>query len=426
MTTALGHVVVVGASLAGLRACESLRQEGFDGRITLVGDESEVPYDRPPLSKSFLSGEWEVDRIRLRKPDAIESLRLDMRLGISAASLDTAARTVGLADGTALEYDGLVIATGCTPRRLPGQPDVQGVLSLRTLGDAVALRTLLTTTHGRPAQLVVVGAGFIGLEVAATARRLGCEVTVLEGGEVPLQRGLGDTMGTAIAALHAAHGVDVRCSVSVEAIEHDGRRVTGVRVAGAGTSDGMAARVIPADAVVVGVGVTPAVGWLQGSGLTLQDGIVCDAALRAGAPGVVAAGDCVRWPNAVFAGDDDMVMRVEHWTNASEQGAAAARSLIAASLGNEPEPFASVPFFWSDQYEHRVQFVGRAHGGDEVRVVTGEPGTGPFMALYGWQGRLRGALGLSMPKLVMRCRQMVADRLPFDEALARAAELAAG
>ncbi|MFM2182576.1 MAG: hypothetical protein RJB61_870 [Actinomycetota bacterium] len=426
MTAALEHVVVVGASLAGLRACESLRQEGFDGRITLVGEESELPYDRPPLSKSFLAGEWEIDRIRLRKPDAIESLRLDMRLGVAAASLDTVARRVALADGTAVGYDGLVIATGCTPRKLPGQPDVQGVLSLRTLGDAVALRTLLTAERGRPMQLVVVGAGFIGLEVAATARRLGCEVTVLEGGAVPLQRGLGDTMGSAIAALHAAHGVDLRCSVTIASIEHDGTRVTGVRLATADAAGGAGDRVIPADAVVVGVGVTPAVGWLEGSGLALQDGIVCDAALRTGAPGVVAGGDCVRWPNAVFEGDDDAVMRVEHWTNASEQGAAAARSLLAAARGDEPEPFASVPFFWSDQYEHRVQFVGRAHGGDEVRVVAGEPGSGPFMAMYGWQGRLRGALGLSMPKLVMRCRQMVADRLPFDEAVARAGEIAAG
>jgi NADPH-dependent 2,4-dienoyl-CoA reductase/sulfur reductase-like enzyme len=233
-------------------------------------------------------------------------------------------------------------------------------------------------------------------------------------------------MGSAIVALHGAHGVDVRCGVTVESIEHDGTRVTGVRLATADAAGGAGDRVIPADAVVVGVGVTPAVGWLEGSGLGLQDGIVCDAALRTGAPGVVAGGDCVRWPNAVFEGDDDAVMRVEHWTNASEQGAAAARSLLAAARGDEPEPFASVPFFWSDQYEHRVQFVGRAHGGDEVRVVAGEPGSGPFMAMYGWQGRLRGALGLSMPKLVMRCRQMVADRLPFDEAVARAGEIAAG
>ncbi|MFM8311111.1 MAG: NAD(P)/FAD-dependent oxidoreductase [Ilumatobacteraceae bacterium] len=421
MTHPLDHVVVVGASLAGLRACESLRHEGFGGRITLVGAEAEVPYDRPPLSKAFLAGEWDADRIRLRKPDAIESLGLDMRLGAAATSLDTAARSISLADGTALAYDGLVIATGCAPRRVPDQPDVQGVLSLRTLDDAVALRSMLTAGRGRPTRLAVVGAGFIGLEVAATARRLGCDVTVLEGGAVPLQRGLGDTMGSAIASIHAAHGVDVRCSVTVDAIEHDGLRATGVRIA-----DATGSVVIPADAVVVGVGVTPAVGWLEGSGLSLHDGIVCDAALRTGAPGVVAAGDCVRWPNAVFEGDDDMVMRIEHWTNASEQGAAAARTLLAMARGDEPEPFASVPFFWSDQYEHRVQFVGRARGGDDVRIVTGKPGIGPFVALYGWQGRLRGALGISMPKLVMRCRQMVAERLPLDEAVERTAALAAG
>lgn len=421
MASRLDRVVVVGASLAGLRACEALRQEGFDGTITLVGDEAEVPYDRPPLSKAFLAGDWDAERIRLRKPDALGALRLDIRLGVRAASVDTEARLVRLADHSKVPYDGLVIATGATPRRLPGQPDVSGVLALRTLADSASLRTMLTVGRGRPNRLVVVGAGFIGLEAAATARRLGCDVVVLEGAAVPLQRGLGSEMGAAIAALHERHGVTVRCSVTVEGLEHDGRSVTGVRVREADGSD-----VVEADVVLVGIGVVPATGWLEGTGIDLRDGVVCDAALRTNAPGVVAAGDCVRWPNGAFAGDDDEVMRVEHWTNAAEQGAAAARTLLAVAAGGEPEPFSSVPFFWSDQYDDRIQFVGRAHGGDEVRIVAGDPGTGPFTALYGWRGRLRGALGLTMPKLVMRCRQMVAERLPFDEAVARARELAAG
>ncbi|MFZ9628818.1 MAG: NAD(P)/FAD-dependent oxidoreductase [Ilumatobacteraceae bacterium] len=421
MSSSLEHVVVVGASLAGLRACEGLRQHGFEGRLTLVGDEAEVPYDRPPLSKAFLAGDWDAERIRLRKPEVFESLRLDLRLGARAVTLDTAAASLGLADGSSLAYDGLVLATGATPRRLDDQPDVEGVLSLRTLRDSTELRSLLTADRGRPTRLVVVGAGFIGLEAASTARRLGCDVVVLEGAPAPLVRSLGADMGRAITLLHASHGVPVHCGVRLLGIEHDGTRVTGVRV------DGMAGEpvdgsILTADVVLVGVGVVPSTDWLADSGLHLADGIVCDESLCAGPPNVFAAGDCVRWPNAVFAGHDDAVMRVEHWTNAAEQGAAAARNLLLAA-GDEPtEPFSSVPFFWSDQYDQRVQFVGRAHGGDEVRVIAGTPGDGPFTALYGWQGRLRGALGLTMPKLVMRFRQLVAEQTPLDDAVARAAE----
>lgn len=418
MSDTLQHVVVVGASLAGLRACETLRQEGYTGDITLVGDEAEMPYDRPPLSKAFLAGEWDADRIRLRKPDAFESLDLRLRLGARATGLHTDRRSVELADGSSLRYDGLVIATGATPRRLPDQPNATGVLAMRTLADSVELRRLLTQPRDRAARLVVIGAGFIGLEVAATARGLGAEVTVLEGAAAPLVRGLGAEMGTAVTAMHATHGVQVRCAVQVVAVETDGSEapaVTGVRL-GDGT-------VLPADAVVVGVGVSPAVEWLADSGLELRDGIVCDATLCAGTPGVYAAGDVVRWPNGTFAGHDDEEMRVEHWTNASEQGSAAAANLLRTARGEAAEPFSTVPFFWSDQYDQRIQFIGRAHGGDDIRVIAGEPGNGPFAALYGWQGRLRGALGLSMPKLVMRFRTMVAEKASWDAALERAAEL---
>lgn len=414
----LEHIVVVGASLAGLRACEGLRQEGFAGTVTLIGDEAEMPYDRPPLSKAFLAGEWDAERIRLRKPDAFASLDLQLRLGVRATGLDTTERTVALGDGTVAHYDGLIIATGSTPRRLPSQPDATGVLALRTLRDAAELRRLLTLDRGRPARLVVIGAGFIGLEVAATARALGAHVVVLEGAAAPLVRGLGETMGAAVASMHAAHDVDIRCGVQVASIDTDGAArpsVTGVRL-GDGTT-------IEADAVVVGVGVAPSVDWLADSGLTLRDGIVCDASLCTGVDRVYAAGDVARWPNPVFAGHDDVEMRVEHWTNASEQGAAAAANLLRTARGDQAEPFAAVPFFWSDQYDQRIQFVGRAHGGDDVAVIAGQPGAGPFAALYGWQGRLRGALGVSMPKLVMRFRTLVAEQASWDDALARAAEL---
>ena len=411
---ALRHVVVVGASLAGLRACESLREEGFDGTITLVGAEHEIPYDRPPLSKKVLAGEWEVERIRLRKADDFESLALALRLGVRATAVDTHARTLSLDDGTTVVYDGLILATGASPRRLPDQPLLAGVVELRTLADSVDLRDRIA---GGTARVTVIGAGFIGLEVAATARALGCAVTVLEGAPSPLIRGLGVEMGAAVAGVHARNGVHLRCGVQVAGLEGEGGQVTGVRL-----GDGS---LVASDVVVVGIGVAPNTQWLVGSGLTIGDGIVCDATLSAGVPGVYAAGDCARWPNAAFAGFDDQEMRVEHWTNAAEQGAAAARNLLLVAGGSEAEPFTSVPFFWSDQFDSRIQFVGRAHGDDEVHVFAGST-DGAFAALYGYQGRLRGVLGVSMPRMVMPFRALLAANATWAEALAKAASLTAG
>lgn len=405
-------VVVVGSSLAGLRACETLRQEGFDGQITLVGAEKEVPYDRPPLSKKVLSGEWDTERIRLRKADDFAGLALDMRLGSAATELRVESRIVVLADGTELSFDGLVIATGAMPRRLPNQPDLDGVVELRTLANSMALRDKIADGSAR---VTVIGAGFIGLEVAATARQRGCAVTVLEGAPAPLIRGLGAEMGTAVAAVHTRHDIDLRCGVSVAGIEGDGARVTSVRLA-----DGT---LIDSDVVVVGVGVSPATQWLASSGLELGDGIICDATLQTSAPGIYAAGDCARWPNAVFAGFDDEEMRIEHWTNAAEQGAAVARNLLAVSRGETATPYESVPFFWSDQFDSRIQFVGRAHGDDDIHVFAGEPGKN-FAALYGFGGRLRGVLGVNMPKLVMPFRALLAAKTTWPEALEKAKALA--
>ena len=177
-------------------------------------------------------------------------------------------------------------------------------------------------------------------------------------------------------------------------------------------------------AAIVVVGVAPAVEWLNDSGLALRDGVLCDATLYTGVPGVYAAGDCARWPNLAFEGHDDVEMRVEHWTNAAEQGAAAARNMLAVSRGEQPEPYVSVPFFWSDQFESRIQFVGRAHGGDDIHVFAGST-DGAFAALYGWEGRLRGVLGVSMPKMVMPFRALIAQRATWDEALAKAEALTA-
>ncbi|MCB0997783.1 MAG: FAD-dependent oxidoreductase [Acidimicrobiales bacterium] len=407
----LEHVVVVGASLAGLRACETLRTDGFAGRITLVGAERELPYDRPPLSKKLLAGEWDGDRIRLRKPEDVAGLGLEMMLGVRASGLDLDRRHLQMADGSELAYDGLVIATGASPRRLPDQPELDGVCVLRTLADAMDLRARIAEPATR---LVVIGAGFIGLEVAATARARGCTVTVLEGAPSPLIRGLGVAMGAAVASVHGRHDVELRCGVQVRQIEGADGKVTGVRLV-----DGT---LIGADVVLVGIGVAPDTEWLSGSGLTLRDGIVCDDTLWTGVPGVYAAGDCARWHNRVFDPHDDAEMRVEHWTNAAEQGAAAARNLVQVAAGEAPVPYESVPFFWSDQFESRIQFVGRAHGDDDVHVFAGSV-EGAFAALYGWQGRLRGVLGVSMPKMVMPFRALVAAQASWGEALEKARTL---
>jgi NADPH-dependent 2,4-dienoyl-CoA reductase/sulfur reductase-like enzyme len=262
----------------------------------------------------------------------------------------------------------------------------------------------------------VIGAGFIGLEVAATAAQLGCPVTVLEGAAAPLVRGLGATMGQAVAAVHARHGVDVRCNVAVSGIVGEARRVRGVRL-----GDG---ELVAADVVVVGIGVAPATGWLAGSGLELRDGVVCDATLRA-ADRVYAAGDCARWPNQLFGpGESGEEMRVEHWTNAAEQGAAAATNLLAELGGAPGVPYAPVPFFWSDQFDSRIQFVGRAHGDDDVEVIAGDPANGaPFAAMYGHAGRLRGVLGVNLPKLVMPFRRLLAGRASWAAAKQHVADV---
>jgi NADPH-dependent 2,4-dienoyl-CoA reductase/sulfur reductase-like enzyme len=396
----LRTIVIAGASLAGLRAAETLRHEGYDGKIAFVGDEPHLPYDRPPLSKELLAGEWEPDQIALRKQPYVD-LDLDLRLGCRATGLDLADHKVELDSGERLAFDGLVIATGARPRTLPDTPTLDSIFVLRTLDDSLAIRARLDE-HPR---VVVIGAGFIGSEVAATCRGRGLEVTVLEMLPVPMAHGVGPVIGDVCGRLHRDHGVDLRCGVTVAGFE-GGKGVARVRL-----TDGTA---IEADLVVVGVGVVPATDWLNGSGLTLDDGVVCDETLLA-APGIVAAGDVARWPNLLFDGES---MRVEHWTNATEQGVAAARRLLAGDSGGEA--FAPVPFVWSDQYDVKIQVVGCIHGDDEVVVADGSFDERRFVALFGRGGRLVGALGFSRPRLVMQYRRMIAERASWDVALAHA------
>jgi len=395
-------IAVVGGSLAGLRAAETLRAEGYGGRIVLIGAESHQPYDRPPLSKQLLAGTWGLDRVRLRDPEKIDALGLDLRLGHTATALDVAGHRLDLDDGDRLEYDGCVVATGAHPRTLPGSAHLGGVHTLRTLEDCFALGA---DVSGEAKKLVVVGAGFIGSEVAATCRGLGVEVTVVEALPVPLARVLGDRMGAVCAALHTDHGVDVRLGIGVTKLVTE-PAPTGERVSGVALLDGS---VIPADVVVVGIGVDPTTQWLDDSGLEVDNGVRADATLHA-ADDVVVAGDLARWFDDRLGSE----IRIEHWTNAAEQGVAAARSLLAGR--RDAVGYSPVPYFWSDQYETKIQVIGHPRPDDEIIVVDGSLEERRFVALYGRKGRLTAALGFSRPRQLMGLRPLVEARASLDEA----------
>ncbi|MER7925771.1 FAD-dependent oxidoreductase [Streptomyces sp. NPDC096057] len=376
----MNRIVVVGASAAGLTVAETLRREGYAGTLTLVGDEPHAPYDRPPLSKQVLSAEWEPDRVALRTPADLAGHGLDLRLGVAATALDLAAQEVWLSDGAKVPYDGLVIATGVRARRLPGE----GAHVLRTLDDALMLRERL----GPGRKLVVVGAGFLGAEAAAVARRLGADVTLLEPAPVPLAHAVGERVGQVLAQAHADHGVKLRTGVSVTEVTDEGVRL------GSGEE-------IEADEVLVAIGSLPNTEWLADSGLSIGDGVVCDEYCEA-AGNVYAAGDVARWYNPLFGTS----MRVEHRTNAAEQGMAAARNLLDSEAR---KAFSPVPYFWSDQYDMKIQAHGYLRGHDEVAVVEGDLGERRFVAAYRAGDRLTGALAVGMPpKAIRGWRQAVA------------------
>ncbi|MFE5207784.1 NAD(P)/FAD-dependent oxidoreductase [Streptomyces sp. NPDC056600] len=366
------RIVVVGASAAGLTAAETLRREGFAGSLTLIGEEPHAPYDRPPLSKQVLSGAWVADRLSRRTEEALRALDLDLRLGAVATGLDTIARVVRLGDGGEVGYDGLIVATGVRPRGLPG-----GGRVLRTLRDALELRERLYA--GR--RLVVVGAGFLGAEAAGVARGLGCEVVLLEPAPVPLAHAVGAEVGEVLAAAHREHGVDLRTGVAVTEVV-DG----GVLLADGSSVEG--------DEVLVAIGSWPNTEWLEGSGLEVADGLVCDRFSEA-APGVYGAGDVARWHNPLFGTS----MRIEHRTNAAEQGMAAARNLLRPQARTV---FAPLPYFWSDQYDMKIHAYGHLRGHDTVEIAEGDLGQRRFLAAYRAEGRLVGALAVGMPPKAVR------------------------
>jgi NADPH-dependent 2,4-dienoyl-CoA reductase/sulfur reductase-like enzyme len=342
---------------------------------------------------------WDSDRVALRRTGGYDDLSVELRSGVRAAALDLADRCVELAGGERLRFDGLVIATGASARTLPGAPSLEGLHVLRSLDDAVALRDALDAGP----RVAVIGAGFIGCEVAASCRSRGLDVTLIEALAMPMARGIDPGTGELCAALHRDHGVDLRLGTLVERIEGT-TRVERLRL-----SDGTS---VEADVVIVGIGVTPATGWLASSGLDLDDGVLCDETLATKAPGVVAAGDVARWRHPSHA----RPVRLEHWTNAVEQGAAAAGRLLAGSA----EPFAPVPFVWTDQYDAKIQVAGEVGDADEMRVVYGTVQEGRFVRLFGRAGQLVGAVAWRRPRQLMQIRRQLREGISFADAVQRA------
>jgi NADPH-dependent 2,4-dienoyl-CoA reductase/sulfur reductase-like enzyme len=393
----LKHVVVVGAGVAGTRAAETLRQDGFDGAQTIVGAERQAPYHRPPLSKKLLTG-----RVHRAGVDLAPQFDIGARVlrGASALKLDTSSRTVHVRDEDkelSLPFDGLVIASGAVPREWPGGQVPNGVLMLRTVEDCLAIRERL---RSRP-QVVVVGGGYIGAEVAASCRTLGLDVVLIEKATGPLLAALGKELAPRWAELHRQHGVDLRVGVGVDAFAGNGR-VEGVRL-----TDGSH---VSADLIIIGLGVTPATDWLGGSGLRVDDGVICDATGAAeGSTGdatVVAAGDVARWWHPLY----ERHLRTEHWDDAGRQGAAAARTLLAGP--DRAEDYDEVPYFWSDQYDVKLQMLGVPTDYDAVEIVEGDPDAWEFVAAYGRGGRTIAVLG-TVSGRVYAYREAIEKRAEF-------------
>jgi NADPH-dependent 2,4-dienoyl-CoA reductase/sulfur reductase-like enzyme len=373
-------VLVVGASAAGLSTVESLRRKGYQGRVTVLGAEPHLPYDRPPLSKQVLSGQWEPERTRLRS--ALSDV--EFVLGDPATGLDATTRTVHTESGRALRADTIVVATGVRPRMLPGEAEVDGVHVLRTLDDTLALRAELIES----ARLVVVGDGVLGAEIAATARTMGLDVTLVGSQPAPMTGQLGPVAGL-LGDLHAERGVHLRLGVGVAGLARRRGRVAGVRLD--------TGEELPADVVVVAIGSTPATEWLAGSGLRIDDGVVCDSRCQA-ADGIYAVGDVARWHRA----DLGTSVRLENRTNATEQAGAVAANILGAG-----RPYLPVPYFWTNQFDTKVQVYGELPTGADVTIVDGDPDSRRFVARYRLDGRVTGVVGWNMPKQARIRRQEV-------------------
>jgi 3-phenylpropionate/trans-cinnamate dioxygenase ferredoxin reductase subunit len=381
-------VVVVGAGPTAAAAAQTLRDEGFTGRVTLVGEDPERPYERPPLSKGFLQGAEERDTVFVHPAQWYADNDVHLVTGTRVESIDRDARRVLLASGEELAYDALLLATGSTPRRLtvPGA-DLEGVQYLRTLQDSQELRAALD----RGPRVVVVGGGWIGLETAATARGRGLDVTLLEQGPLPLLRVLGPRVAQLFAALHRAHGVDVRTGVEVLGIEsQDGRHVSGVRVRQAGGGSVPVETVVPADLVIVGVGITPVAELAERAGLAVDNGVVVDEHLRTADPAILAAGDVANAPHPVLG----RRLRVEHQANAHRQGAVAARSILGHDAVDD-----RLPYFFTDQYDLGMEYVGYAEPAQEASddvVLRGDPVSGEYIVFWLDEGRVAAGMNVNV------------------------------
>jgi len=398
-----GSVLVVGAGLGGLRSAESLRANGFRGAVTMLGDEPDAPYDRPPLTKQLLAGTWDEARIQLASPDLLAENGIAVELGVAATSFDAATRTVQLDSGRSLRADAVVLATGASPRWLPGTEGAPGVHVIRTIAQSVGLRDALDALDGT-GRVVVIGAGFIGSEVASTAAAKGFAVTMLEALEVPLGPVVGEQVGGWLTELHRRAGIEVRAGVTVAQVL--------ARTSTSGPAVVLASgERLDADVIVIGIGVRPATEWLAGSGLRLSDGVLTDEALFA-ADAVVAVGDLARfrWHHAI--GTDEV--RIEHWEVTAQLAAHAAVSLLA---GRGAAPAVSlVPYFWSDQHGRKIQMLGRPAPSDEVLCVAGSVDEAKFTVVYHRDGRVSGVLGVASPRNVMLVRPCVATGAPIADA----------
>lgn len=394
ITETIHTVVIAGAGIAGASAAETLRREGFEGRIVLVGDEPEPPYERPPLSKGYLLGTTPEEKLFPREAEGYARLGIELRTGARVARVEADARRLVLEDGEAIAFDRLLIATGGVARELavPGA-NLAGIHTLRTLADARALRAGIMAAGQAGGRVVVIGAGFIGSEVAAACRELGVDVTVLEVLPVPLGRALGEEMGRVYADIHRRHGVDLRLGEGIAAFRGGGGHVEEVV-----TSRGER---VPCALALVGVGMRPADAWLVGSGVALDGGVVVDAYCETTLPGVYAAGDVARWPYHPAGTAQPRLVRLEHWDNALRQAEAAARNLLGKRVA-----YAPVPYFWSDQYDLKLQYVGYATQWDQV-VTRGQPGDGPFAAFYLERGVVRAALAVNRVRDLVPLKKLI-------------------
>jgi len=390
----MNQLVIVGASLAGLRAAQAARAAGFDGELIVIGDEPHLPYTRPPLSKELLTGDQTPEQCQLTPAH----LHVDWRLGVTATGLDRARRRVRLAGGEAIAYDRLIVATGCRARPWPGPgADLAGVHTLRGIDDALAFRAALVPGT----RLVIVGAGFIGCEVAASARGLGARVAVVDIASHPMLP-FGLELGGRCADMHRAHGVDVHCGTGIRAITGTDR-VQAVELTDGGR--------VAADVVLLALGALPNSEWLAAAGLSLGPGLVCDATLTAiGDPDILAAGDVAAWPHPLA---DGATVRVEHWTVAAEHGQLAGRNALL-----EPDQRAAhvtPPYFWSDQYDTKIQAVGFPGRAERLEIVEQSPEGDRLVAIGGRAGRLVSAVAFNAARRLTWYRRRLIDAPELDD-----------